>query len=66
MDSKVFLNNFSDNREGITLTLGFTSHCAERFENQVSAVVGSLILMSSEFHIGQSFTFVLKVAFSVG
>lgn len=37
--------------KGKTLTLSLASYCAERFEDQVSDVVGSLILISSEFHI---------------
>lgn len=48
------------------MTPRLASCFVERFEDQVSDVVGLLTLIPSESHIQNCFTFVLKVAFIEG
>lgn len=55
----------ASNRNRMTTTLRL-AYFVERFENQVSDVVGLLTLISSESPIWNCFTFVLKVAFIAG
>lgn len=61
-----YIYNFYSNTNGITMTLNVASYSAERFEDQVSDVVGLLTLTSTESHIWNGFTFVLKGAFIAG
>lgn len=66
-DSEVIsTNSFASNRNGITMTPRLASCFVERFEDQVSDVVGLLTLIPSESHMQNCFTFVLKTAFIEG
>lgn len=50
-DSEILsIYNFASNRNGLTMTLHL-AYFVQRFEDQVSDVVGLLILISSESHI---------------